>query len=174
MGRTRKCDVEGCDRRHVARGFCGLHYKRWKATGSTDSPFIDTCSQPGCERQHRAEGLCGLHHGRRQAGWEDLNVRPTLRTQRWLSAEGYVRIVAPNHPNADTTGRIMEHRKVMADHLGRPLLWHENVHHLNGDRSDNRIENLELWTRSQPPGQRAEDKVAWAKEILALYEHASL
>lgn len=57
----------------------------------------------------------------------------------------------------------------MAASLGRPLERHENVHHVNGDRSDNRVENLELWSKSQPPGQRVTDKVEWAVGILALY-----
>ncbi len=67
-----------------------------------------------------------------------------------------------------------QHRFVMEEKLGRPLLPHENVHHINGVRHDNRIENLELWSTSQPPGQRVEDKVAWAKELLALYEPEAL
>ena len=62
--------------------------------------------------------------------------------------------------------RFMEHRVVMEQHLGRPLLPHENVHHKNGIRDDNRIENLELWSTSQPYGQRVEDKIAWAQDFL--------
>ena len=52
----------------------------------------------------------------------------------------------------------------MAEIIGRPLFPHENVHHRNGHRSDNRPENLELWVTRQPQGQRVADLVAFVHE----------
>lgn len=85
---------------------------------------------------------------------------------RSKTGDGYIKIKKSNHLNADKKGYILEHTFVMSEHLGRPLEKNENIHHKNGIRADNRLENLELWSTSQPFGQRVEDKVAWAKEIL--------
>lgn len=75
---------------------------------------------------------------------------------------GYIKQLAPNHPNADDRGYILQHRLVMEQILGRPLEKHERVHHKNGNRQDNRPENLELWTspsKKDPKGVRMVDKV---------------
>lgn len=90
---------------------------------------------------------------------------------RRIPATGYVLVyVGKDQPGATKSGHILEHRKVMQEMLGRPLLASENVHHVNGQRDDNRPENLELWSTSQPKGQRVEDKLRWAREFLAFYE----
>jgi hypothetical protein len=57
----------------------------------------------------------------------------------------------------------------MEEMLGRELHPDETVHHINGVRDDNRLDNLELWSSSHPRGQRVEDKVEWSVGILQLY-----
>lgn len=86
-----------------------------------------------------------------------------------LTKHGYRKIHKPDHPNCWKNGDIFEHVFVMSEYIGRALQNKETVHHKNGIKSDNRIENLELWSNSHPFGQRVEDKIAWCKEFLELY-----
>lgn len=101
--------------------------------------------------------------GKRSFGWKG---------GRHIDANGYVMVYKPEHPNTTKKGYIFEHRLVMSEFLERPLKRHENVHHVNGDRADNRVENLELWSKAQPSGQRVIDKLEWAIDFLKEYGYA--
>lgn len=102
----------------------------------------------------------------------DINL-PNLVGKRGdghLNKHGYRILYKLNHPNAtNARGAIAEHTFIMSEYIKRPLKKGETVHHINGNRSDNRIENLELWHKSHPPGQRLEDKINWCKEFLTQY-----
>ena len=87
-----------------------------------------------------------------------------------VTQKGYVYKIAIGHPRSlKNKNYVFAHILEMEKYLGRYLTKVENVHHLNGIRADNRIENLELWTKPQPCGIRKEDAVKHAIETLKLY-----
>jgi hypothetical protein len=83
------------------------------------------------------------------------------------SRNGYVMRIDYKSPHSGPNGHVYQHRQVMAEVIGRPLRKGENVHHKNGNRKDNRPENLELWVSGQPAGQRVQDVARWAIELLS-------
>lgn len=169
------CRFADCTREKHARELCQAHYRQLQ-DGKDLSPLgnrskATPCMIDGCNRESISLKLCRLHYRRSRSG-TDMNLEVRKPTPgRWGSwytdKSGYV---YRRRTLFGKTESQAQHREVMKDHIGRDLLPHEEVHHLNAVRNDNRIENLELWTTSQPAGGRVKDKLAWAKEILEQYK----
>jgi hypothetical protein len=155
------CKVEGCQRSVMARGLCNMHYQRWRLKGDVGpvEPLQvngGRCLVKGCSRWSLARGWCRLHYDRWRRDGEPGEVAPH-KYAGYLNRNGYFEIRVDGRT-------IFQHRYVVEQHLGRPLLPEENIHHKNGVRHDNRLENLELWLTRQPSGQRVSDLIAFLIE----------
>lgn len=122
------------------------------------------CTDCGKLCNSRHTGLCvacnNKARGRRDGTIEFETVRQD---------GDYLALAVPfDHPGG-TKGWMLQHRYLMQKHLGRALLPGETVHHKNGLKTDNRLSNLELWVTHQPSGQRPEDLLEWADEIIRRY-----
>jgi len=137
----------------------------------SQKPTHFTCARCGKVKEYNRfrtkEGkLLGYNRKTRfcsqECGWKGRKWRP-------INEEGHVHSSGYRRLHFRGGKKAYQHRVLMAEALGRPLETHENVHHKDGDRLNNSLDNLELWTEKQPPGQRVIDKVAFAIEILTLY-----
>lgn len=173
------CAVVGCESQdRLKRGFCDKHYNRFRRYGDplggrrfNEAPPEDgICTAEGCDRPVVARSVCMMHyvrlsnHGSVNGG--KFHHSPKRREWHLDSSTGYIWRYDPGNIHAIKSGYVYQHREIVGEQLGRRLLKTESAHHKNGNKTDNRPENLELWFTGQPAGQRAEDLVAYATGIL--------
>lgn len=172
------CMVTNCDNTSTERGLCHGHYLRLIRLGdvTADRPLerrVNTdCTVTGCPNKATARGLCSTHRARVRKNGDVMANVPVKQTDGTGSlSHGYRNVPVSAHLRWLVYGNrsAPEHRLVMAQMLGRPLTDRESVHHRNGVRTDNRVENLELWSRYQPSGQRISDKLDFALRLLRDY-----
>lgn len=177
--RPEGCSVDGCGRQAKSRGWCHAHYQRWRRTGEVEDEVPlgrrrshPVCGVPECDRDTYAKDLCNTHYRRLLATGDPRPDEPIriVTGEGWLShGYWYVPVARAERRLSRGETQLGEHRLQMARHLQRPLADDEVVHHRNGDRTDNRLQNLELWSTAHPKGQRIDDKVAFALEMLRRY-----
>ena len=128
-----------------------------------------SCQVPECDRVAEIKGMCRLHRTRELRGIPlDRPNRHTDAPERRIGRHGYV-LVFDRPLGVKGRRRVLEHRKVMEEYIGRKLFPHEQIHHLDHDRQNNAIENLEIWSTNQPTGARLTDKLKWVEKTIEQY-----
>lgn len=78
------------------------------------------------------------------------------KIEKIISKGDYNYALVPEHPNATKNGYVLEHRIIVENHIGRLLKNNEIIHHINENKKDNRIENLEITTPQKHPQKHTE------------------
>ena len=138
--------------RHRARSVSVMQVERTcKFCGKKEWTRVNLVRQ--AMRKKEARGICRSCVPKTPRTHRTGKNSTNWKGGKFISNRGYIMVRSVGHPYT-TNKYIFEHRLVMEKHLRRYLLPSETVHHKNGIKTDNRLENLELWSRQHSDGQR--------------------
>lgn len=150
-GPIRHCEICGKVLLTSQKRFCSKAcYGQWLH----EHPEGRSWFKPGTPAWNKGKGY--------KAGSEHWNWKGGRRKHQ----AGYIEVQAPDHPRANGSGYVLEHRLVVEEHLGRYLTEDEVVHHINGKKDDNRIDNLLPLARSEHQSMHTKEWWVYLKGLI--------
>lgn len=180
-GEERTCEVEECNTSILSRGMCGKHYQRWK---KYKDPLIDkpikkksktgkylVCENCGetfyrcpSEIKKGSYKYCSRDCGFTGQRGKLKNIKPLEDKNWYVNRRGYLQTTVRRK-------RILRHRWVMEQHLGRKLKPSEKVRHLDGDKLNNDIDNLVIMSDYLHSKTHRQIMIEYGKALMLLKEH---
>ena len=134
-----------CYSKRRSRIYIGSKHPQWKGGVCNTKKKCELCKKSffGLLKRKFCSRSC-------QVRFKSLGSKnPRWKGGRIKDKDGYITLLKPNHPNAKKSGYILEHRFILSEILGRPLLKNEIIHHKNEIKDDNRLENLLLMSKKE-------------------------
>jgi hypothetical protein len=161
MGRI--CNIPGCDREYYARGYCNPHYRSKKRSGELEviyhrssNPNHKNCEACGREFKVKPSNYdriycCSMECNKKRRKY----AMPKMEEHyNWQGGNHYHKTLGRHfitiNKRASKRRNIMyRYRWVMEQHLGRELSPDEVIHHIDGDKTNDDLSNLQLMTQSE-------------------------
>jgi hypothetical protein len=137
----RYCSIENCENIHFGKGFCRKHYIKFSYIPSNNIKQITKNTY----KKQCLFCLSEFETNREQAKYCSMKCSSDFRKKPFIIKKGYKKLLIPEHHRADKKGYVFEHIVVMEKELNRKLFPKEEIHHIDKNKENNKIDNLMLF-----------------------------